>query len=631
MCGIAGIISPGHAVDPERVRRMTQTMVHRGPDDDGLHVSPCGAMGMRRLSIIDLESGKQPICNEDGTLWIVFNGEIYNYRTLSRELEASGHRFRTRSDTEVIVHAYEEDGPACVHRFNGMFSFAIHDVRRDSVFIARDRLGIKPLYYHWDGRTLIFASEIKAILESGLVQAEVDSQSVWHYLSFRYVPAPLTIWKGIRKLPPGHTLSLCGTGAEPVIERYWDINFSSGEGTYSARHLEEFSELFLDSVRHRLIADVPVGIFLSGGLDSSAVAAAVAEVHNAPLSTFSVAFSRGGEFSELQYAREVAGVFGTDHHEVVIDEHDFMQLLPQLVWLTDEPMADPASIPLYCVSRLAAEQVKVVLSGEGADEILAGYTFEQPMAQWARLDRFHRIPRMLRSTLPEGIMRAAGMTRTAQRLATRNLPLAERNNHVLPHMTHYFDTPEKLRLFGAAALPVPDSLELVRAYYARSGTRDPLHQMLYVYCQDWLVEDLLMKADRMTMGASLELRVPFLDYRLVEWLAAAPVACKVGRDRVGRLDTKHVLRDFAQTRLPRSILERPKQGFPVPVQQWMRPDGPLGKLVRERLGDPDAKLRSWFVPKVLDETIAIGLGGSRSAAQKLWILLILELWAQQWN
>jgi asparagine synthase (glutamine-hydrolysing) len=609
------------------LERMTATIVHRGPDDDGFFYDRGIGLGMRRLSIIDLPGGHQPIASEGNAHWIVFNGEIYNYQALRPQLVSAGHRFCTHSDTETILHAFEEYGEDCVHRFNGMFAFAIWDTQRRRLFVARDRLGVKPLYYAWDGSTLVFASEIKAILESGLVKRELDEESIWHYLTFRYVPAPRTMWRGIFKLPPAHSLTFDPDTRALDIRRYWDIPYDApGEHLSDAEELEQFTERFREAVRLRLIADVPVGIFLSGGLDSSAVAAAVTEVHNTRLNTFSIAFRDGGRFDETSYARQVAEALGTHHHEIRIGEAEFTEFLPALVWHTDEPIADAASVPLYYVSRLAAEHVKVVLSGEGADEVLAGYGFETAVADWERRSQFRRWPEVVRSTLPTAGLRLAGRADLAERVRLKNLSATEHNVATAPYMTRYFSSAEKRALWPAAPA-ARDSDDLVREYYRRAPTTEPLHQMLYAYCQDWLVEDLLMKADKMTMAMSVELRVPFLDYQLVEWLASRPTTAKVRRDANGQLVTKYLLRRYCEGRVPQSVIDRPKEGFPTPIYSWY--SGNLGKQMRRALLHSDSWVGARFDRQFLT-SIADNSQRSYAEGGRFWLLYVLELWAQRW-
>lgn len=628
MCGIVGAC----ACDERDLRgvaeRMAATIVHRGPDDQGVYYDRGVALGMRRLSIIDLAGGHQPLASEGDAHWIVFNGEIYNFQSLRPELAAAGHTFRTHSDTETIIHAFEQYGADCVHRFNGMFAFAIWDVRQRRLFIARDRMGIKPLYYAWDGATLVFGSEIKAILASGMVDRSLDDQSLWHYLTFGYVPEPRTMWRGIRKLPPAHSLTLEPESRSLTIARYWDIPYDKpGEPLSDERELTEFTERFLDSVRLRLIADVPVGIFLSGGLDSSAVAAAVSEVHNTPLKTFSIAFRGKGYVDETPFARKVAEQLGTDHHEIRIGREEYLEFLPELVYYTDEPLSDRACVPLYYVSKLAAEHVKVVLSGEGADEVLAGYDFARVVATWERRGRFLGLPRWLRSSLPAAAFRTLGRSDLVDRLQRRNLPIPEHNIATAPYMMRLFSSTEKRELWPDAPDSLCDSDDLVRGYYKRAPTREPLHQVLYAYCQDWLVEDLLMKADKMTMATSLELRVPFLDYRLVEWLASRPATAKVRRDANGQLVTKYLLRRFCEGRVPREVIDRPKEGFANPVREWMT--GDFGAAAGETLTRSSSWVGSRFdrriVSRIIDER-----GRSAQHSDRLWVLYVLELWAQRW-
>ncbi len=625
MCGIAGYVDPRLPPDAGRavLARMCAAVAHRGPDDEGIETFGGAGLGMRRLSIIDLPGGHQPIANEDGTKRIVFNGEIYNYRELRERLLARGHAFTSRSDTEVILHLYEDEGPACVHRLNGMFAFAIWDSEQRELFAARDRLGVKPFYYAWDGHRLLFASELKALIAAG-IERTVNEQAVWDYLTFRYVPQPETIWRAVAKLPPGHTLSL-RTGTDPDIQRYWDIPVGPSRCN-GARTVEEFSELFLDAVRLRLIADVPVGILLSGGLDSSAVAAAVAEVHNARPCSFSVAFNDPDAIDETPYAREVAAHVGTDHHEVRIGEEDVVSFLPQFVRMTDEPLADLASVPLYYVSALARRHVKVVLSGEGSDEILGGYDFDRVVSRWKRSESLARLPRVV----TRAVRAAAGLfgQECAGRVERAVTPPGDSLDAHPPVMTNCFDFRAKQRIWqGTPGLR--DSLEIVRNELRRTSAAEPLNRVLYSYCQSWLVEDLLMKADKMTMANSLELRVPFLDYRLVEWASSQPAHSKVGLQSSGA-GTKLPLRAFAAGRLPRSILHRPKQGFPVPMYGWLHHR--LRRWAHDLLGG-DIAISRWLRPATVRAVLEAGTAPNARAVERhrLWNLLILELWTREWN
>ena len=583
MCGIAGWSDPSAGDGAEsrsRLKAMCDRIVHRGPDDDGYFIADGIALGMRRLSIVDLEGGHQPMQSADGQIQLVFNGEIYNHEALRRELNAGDFPCRTRSDTEVILRLYERDGMAAFHRLNGMFAIAIFDTHSDRLILVRDRLGVKPLYYAFDGQRLIFASEIKAILAALPKQPEINPRAVWDYLTFRFVPSPHTIWRGIAKLPPGHTLTIGRdrhTG--PTIKRWWDMPRPSVQSKEkgAAKNEEQlvgaFSDLLQNAVDIRMRADVPVGILLSGGLDSSVVAALAAQSHP-KLMTFSVAFDGADAIDERRFARLVAGHLGTDHHEVVIGERDFIDYLPAFVHATDEPLADLASIPLYYVSKLARQQVKVVLSGEGSDEILGGYNFDVWAKRWdeaaAEANRpRHRLTRFFSSTALEeepdpGLL---DLRRTAQPIT----------------MTSFMTSDEKRALLRS--LPAyPDSLDSVRSALARYGDASPLSQVLYTYCQDWLVEDLLMKADKMSMANALELRTPFLDYRVVEMAATLPDALRVGRDGSGCYRTKRILREMASSLIPDQIISRPKMGFPVPVYEWL--SDRLKPMAHERVASP---------------------------------------------
>ncbi len=616
MCGIVGFFGPELGEDERRaaLRRMSNAVRHRGPDDEGYFDAPLIGLGIRRLSIVDLQGGHQPVASEDGRVQLVFNGEIYNHAALRETLRARGYAFRTKSDTEVILRQYQSGGVDALSELNGMFAIAIWDGRSGTFTLVRDRLGVKPLYYHWDGRRLFFASEIKAILASGCVSAEIEPRGIWDYLTFRYVPGPASIWKQIHKLPPAHFLTISIDRPHPMLKRYWDIPYAD-----AARHGDddqfdqEFAALFTDAVNLRMNADVPVGVLLSGGLDSSAVAAAISQAPGARLSTYSVAFADSPETDERQYAREVAAHVGADHQEVVIGEEEFLDFLPRFVVATDEPLADLASVPLYYVSRLARERVKVVLSGEGSDEILGGYNFDEAVRSWDAASQ----PR-------SGILK-----RLLSRFTDGGNAVDLRRALVPMHMTNYFDTAAKGRLMSGAEYP--DSLDVIREALSRVKSTEPLHQALYVYCQNWLVEDLLMKADKMSMANSLELRTPFLDYRLVEWAARTPSRIKVGRDPDGQYRTKRVLRRFAQRHLPERIITRPKQGFPVPVYGWL--SNSLKPWAHDLVGGSDSRLRNWLTRQGIDAALANGSATESNMLDRhrLWNLLILELWLRAWR
>ncbi|MGI9498845.1 MAG: asparagine synthase (glutamine-hydrolyzing), partial [Geminicoccaceae bacterium] len=583
MCGIVGWIDPEAPDGPEsrrRIQAMCDAIRHRGPDDDGVFIADGVALGMRRLSIVDLEGGAQPMVGGGGEVQLVFNGEIYNHAELRDGLAAEGVVFETQSDTEVILRLYERFGKAAFARLNGMFAIAIFDGRTGCLTLVRDRLGVKPLYYSFDGRRLLFASEIKAILEALPARPPVNPRAIWDYLTFRFVPAPDTIWQGIAKLEPAHLLTIeRGLSREPVIERWWDMPTPGRTDSLDEQTLvQEFDWLLRDAVERRMRADVRVGVLLSGGLDSSVVAALAAKSHPR-LATFAIAFEGADAIDERGFARDVAQHLGADHHEIAIGEKDVLDFLPDFVHATDEPLADLASIPLYYVSRLAREQVKVVLSGEGSDEILGGYSFDVWAGRWDQaaeqagtLANRSRLARYLSATpaMPDpGLL---DLRQTPQPLT----------------MTAYMTSKEKQALLRTVG-GFPDSHDRPRRDLATYGDASPLAQALYTYCQDWLVEDLLMKADKMSMANSLELRTPFLDYRLVEMAAHLPDALRVGRDRSGQYRTKRILREIAAQLIPRTVIERSKMGFPVPLYDWLKDR--LQPLARDCLSSGQSRLR----------------------------------------
>jgi asparagine synthase (glutamine-hydrolysing) len=632
MCGIAGFFNLNYNRDDafHTLDRMCDAIVHRGPDDKGYYVDRWVGLGMRRLSIIDLQGGHQPISNEDATKTIVFNGEIYNYQPLRENLISSGHQFNTSSDTEVILHQYEQTGEDCVNALNGMFAFAIWDQCDKSLFIARDRMGVKPLYYYWDGSKFLFASEIKAIICSEEVKHDINPTAIWDYLTFRYIPQPESVWKNIYKLLPGHSLRISIDHPCPDITKYWDIPYTDEyEPKSEAEYYQEFEQLFLDSVRLRLISDVPVGILLSGGLDSSSVAAAIAKIHNSRLSSFSVAFENSPDINELPYARKVAEYIGTDHNEIVIGEKEFCEYLTKLVYFTDEPLSDLASVPLYYVSKLASEKVKVVLSGEGSDEILAGYQFDRNVRLWDRIRGFQRIPKLFREGLAEKIVGSLS-TGLLERLQKANTSLSEYLVRYPLNMTCLMNTATKQALWQDNVAFV-DSFARIINETKSARSKEPLHQALYVYCQSWLVEDLLMKADKMTMANSIELRVPFLDYRIVSWAAQSPPWVKVNKNSNNQYETKWVLRKFARKYLPPDIVSRKKMGFPVPVYDWL--SGSLKNMAFDTLSKQSITASEWFKYEEIEKLLIAGTSVNANIIDRhrLWNLIVLELWFQAWK
>ena len=625
MCGIAGIVASDalHADERARVVLMRDIVAHRGPDDAGLFCDEQAAIGHRRLSIVDLAAGHQPLANEDESIWIVFNGEIYNHASIRPSLEATGHRYRTRSDTETIVHAYEEWGDSCVERLRGMFAFAIWDTPRRRLLLARDRLGVKPLYWTVTGGRLLFGSEIKAILASGLVTPEADESRLSEQLATRSLAGAGTLFKGINRLLPGHTL-VYQDGAVR-IQRYWDVPTGEHDpaiaGLSDRAAVERFRELLEQSVRMRLMADVPLGMFLSGGLDSSAIAAVMARMIDRPVQTFSVAF-KDRAFSELEYARGVSRAIGADAHEVVIGEQDYFDALPRLIWHEDEPIAHTSSVPLYFVSALAAKHVKVVLTGEGSDELLAGYgRYPRALVNWTAGEVYRSVPSGIRTwiantivpTLPSKVRRYADrsfVTRpvTPEALFFDNFAAIglERQRSLLASRLAAQITPE--RAYGP-------SREFFEAPNGRSSVLD---RLLYADLKTYLVE-LLMKQDQMSMAASIESRVPFLDHELVEFAAKLP-----NRLKLRGLKTKWIRREAVRDRLPAAILSRPKMGFPVPFHLWMR--GPWQAVAREILLDSRTRERGIVEPRSVENLLDAHAAGRINGGDAIWSLLNLELW-----
>jgi asparagine synthase (glutamine-hydrolysing) len=625
MCGIAGIVAGDRLSVDERARVavMRDVASHRGPDDAGIFVDDHACLGHRRLSIVDLASGHQPLGNEDGTVQIVFNGEIYNHAAIREQLEASGHRYRTRCDTETIVHAYEQWGDGCVDHLRGMFAFAMWDAPRRRLLLARDRLGIKPLYWTLTNGRLLFGSEIKSILASGLVRAEANEQALPELLGTRYLSGTETLFKGIHRLLPGHTLVF--EDGRVVIRSYWDVPVGRelpGLANLSERQIvERFRELLEESVRIRLMADVPLGMFLSGGLDSSAIAALMAGMIDRPLKTFSVAFKQRA-YSELDYARQVATAIKAESHEIVIDDQDFFGALPRLIWHEDEPIAHPSSVPLYFVSALARQHVKVVLTGEGSDELLAGYgKYPRAVANWRAGGVYGAIPAGVRGWIADSIV--PRLPATVGRYAKRSFLSMERTPEAM-----FFDNFAAIGLrrqrgllspeFAAMATP-EQAYGASRAYFdAPNGTSTLLDRLLYADIKTYLVE-LLMKQDQMSMAASIESRVPFLDHKLVEFAAALPP-----RMKLRGLTTKWILREAVKNILPAEILTRPKMGFPVPFAMWMK--GGWQDVARDVLLDVRARQRGITDPDSVERLIASHASGAAEGGDALWSLLNLELW-----
>jgi asparagine synthase (glutamine-hydrolysing) len=624
MCGICGIVNFNvtESVDPGLLQRMTSAQAHRGPDDDGYFLENNVGLGHRRLSIIDLSGGKQPIFNEDGSVVVVFNGEIYNFGDLTADLISRGHTFKTRSDTETIVHAYEEYGVDCMKDFRGMFAFAVWDRRRRRLLLVRDRLGIKPVYYYQGKDFFIFASEIKSLLEHPKVPREVDHEAVDLYLTLRYVPGPRTMFKNIFKLQPGHWITVDDGGTR--IGKYWDIEYREPSDRPDSEWIEEFAHLFEESVRLRLIAEVPLGVFLSGGLDSSSMLAMMSKITGGErVKTFSVGYeasgpaaAEAGEANELAYARQAAAHFGADHHEFLLTASDFRNAIPLMLSHLDEPMADPTCIPLYFISKLARNHITVVLSGEGADETMGGYAI------------YRRI------LLLDKIRRLAGPFSGGFEALAR-LPFDDRTRAYLRRAgtrveDHFRGVVKGLSLETRLALAGPERVErsenrltgIFAEHFKHTQNTSALNRMLYADTKIWLPENLLLKGDKMTMATSVELRVPFLDHKLVEYLAGLPDSLKV-RGNQG----KWILRQVMGNVLPHSILHRTKKGFPTPAGSWLRYE--LRDFVRDALLSRDSACRRFFDPQAVEEIVSRQEKGKTSGYQEVWSLLVFELWHRQ--
>lgn len=624
MCGIVGVVGNFSAEQGAAlIASMNKTIVHRGPDDQGSWAGEGIAFGMRRLSIIDLVTGQQPMWIEDG-VGIVFNGEIYNYLTLRDELVSSGYEFQTRSDTEVILNLYHRDGIEAVHRLEGMFAICLYDSRHGVVYLIRDRLGKKPLYHGERNGEFYFASEIKAILAAMDSKPGLNLQALHHYLTLRYVPAPATIWEHIYKLEPGHILTINLRTNRRSLKSYWQVQFDAQREDQERNYPREFEELFLAAVEKRLVAsDVPVGVLLSGGIDSSAVSAAAVELGHHKFHTFSVAFTDGGNYDERNYARKVSAHIGSRHHEIVISESDFVEFLPELVRFCDEPLADLAAVPLYYVSRLAQSYVKVVLSGEGSDEILAGYDMERLATTLERLRKIDQlVPKSLLKFFARILPSSQGEVLKTLSSAGWSSLLSARATHITKHWSE--EEKQALWRYHTGYLPTD---ELIRTWYQDAHSEHPLDQLQQVYCRSWLVEDLLMKADKMSMATSLELRVPFLDHALVEWAAELPHVWKVGSSSTGRV-SKRILREFARKRLPETILTRTKQGFPVPAYRWL--NGETGRWAEGLICDPNSYLSEFFEISRVIPIMKSARQGDIISAHKVWVLIIAEEWMRQW-
>jgi asparagine synthase (glutamine-hydrolysing) len=618
MCGIAGIMSSseGLAPDWETAHRMCQTIVHRGPDDEGVYVRDGVALGMRRLSIIDLAGGHQPLHNEDRTVWIVFNGEIYNFQELRKDLEKRGHRFSTNSDTEVIVHLYEDYGPDCVSKLRGMFAFAIYDERQRRLLLARDRLGIKPLHYAIHKGRLFFASEIKAILAVAPELADVRPEAILDYFCCGYIPDPLSCFREIKKLPPGHLLVF--ERGEVQLRSYWDVPaFGTNSPESEDECLEELTHRLGEAVRIRLIADVPLGALLSGGTDSSIVVALMAKASSNPVETFSIGFEHS-DFDEISYARLVAQKFQTNHHELIF-QPNLMEELDYLTHKMEEPFGDSSMLPTYYVSRLARQHVTVALSGDGGDELFAGYEryrihqsfgLSDGIPPWVgRLFRQKIYPKLPYSTYGRQFlynMSLPSLERYLDVISTR--PMLDGKNHILS--TEFRNSLDAQW----------DPLDIFREHLSKARAKDRLSQLLYLDMKTYLAGDILTKVDRMSMLTSLEVRVPILDHVFLEWVTGLSIQWKWhGKTQ------KYIFKKLAERLgVPKEVIYRPKQGFALPLVHWIR------KSLREEfvtiLLEPRTMQRGYFDSRAIQLLVDEHLRGRRDHSLELWRLLVFELW-----
>lgn len=619
MCGICGVYNfDGRPADKTVLAGMNSAIAHRGPDDEGYYFSGPIGIAMRRLSIIDLSTGAQPMSSRDGSLHIVYNGEVYNFKELRNELVAKGHTFVTTSDTEVVLHLYEEEGPECLKKLNGMFAFCIWDSRSRRLFLARDRIGIKPLFYYADHERLVFGSELKSIVKHPGVPVSVDMQALYDYLSLNYMPVPSTAISGVLQLPPGHYMVV--EGGRISVHQYWELSFTE-ENESPEKYAERVAALIKTSVKRRLVSDVPFGAFLSGGVDSSIVVGLMSELMDEPVKTFSIGFEEKS-FSELPNAKEVASLFGTDHHELTV-KPDMVDLLPKMVWHSDEPSADSSAIPVYYVSQLAREHVTMVLTGDGGDEVFAGY--DTYVAQDI-MKIYRMLPGFLRNRVIAPLVMRLPVSMTKVSLdfkAKRFVSGAELD----PLEAHYswrriFSESEKQELFEADALgsfKPSDTFRFFDEKFRLTAGMPMLNRMLFVDTRLYLPSDMLVKVDRMSMANSLEARVPLLDHELVELAAKIPV-----NQKLRRWDKKHMLKKAGSRTVPKRILSRKKQGFNVPVNVWL--GGELKDLATDILSEKNIKDMGIFRPEyirgLLDDHLSLGKDNSF----QLWGLITFFIW-----
>jgi asparagine synthase (glutamine-hydrolysing) len=623
MCGITGIADLNGPVHPEVLQRMANTLRHRGPDDESYYIPVPKAggaavgFGFRRLAIIDLGGGRQPMSNEDGSIWIVCNGEIYNHAVLRLELEAKGHKFRTHSDIEALLHLYEELGPDCVTKAHGMFALAIWDVRKQTLFLARDRLGKKPLYYRHTATQLLFGSEVKALLMHPDCPRELDHKNLSKYLAYEFVPSPHCIFKGIHKLPAGHWLTW--QNGQTLVRRYWNLKFSNGADNRTENEIaEELGARLKEAVRARLISDVPLGVFLSGGLDSSSVVAMMAELMPpSQIKTFAIGFEEKS-FDESAHARRIATFFGTDHREQMLQSRTLLDILPEVAAFLDEPLGDASIIPTYLLSKFTRQHVTVALGGDGGDELFAGY----PTFQAHRLAQFYKVPRAIHERLLRPL---------AERLPVSNdnfsfdfkLKRFLRGIGPRPEIRDQIwlgsFTPAEQRVLLQGNAPEIDAYDDIVEEEKNCGSSNTLERLIYLYCKFYLQDCILTKVDRASMACSLEVRAPFLDHTFVEFAHAIPSHLKLKG-----LTTKYILKKAMHNKLPPEIVGRRKKGFGLPVGKWFRHE--LRGLMLDTLSESRIRSQGLFHAAEITRLVDEHLRGTKDNRKQLWTLFIFQLW-----
>lgn len=610
MCGVCGIwhYRSDKTVDPQTIEQMKQRLERRGPDDQGTHIDGALGLGFRRLAIIDLSGGRQPMTNARGDLWLVFNGEIYNHESLREELKARGCQFRTRSDTEVLLYAYQEFGKECVHKLRGMFAFVVWDSQKQQLFAARDRLGIKPFYFYDDGETFVFASELKALKEGLSKRPDLNLFSLERFFTYRYVPGQETMWQGVIKLQPGHRL--IKTKEQQTIESYWKPSFEDHNTNISTQqYTEQLEELLSETVKLHLDADVPLGVLLSGGLDSSTILAFAKAQSNAVKAAFSIGFKQGGEFDETNYAKQVADHFGIEHVVVKIDEQDFINGLQEFIWFQDEPLADPTGLPLYLICQEAKKTVTVLLSGEGADEIFTGYDRYKiaPFLNW-NLSALQGISKLFPSgTYSSRLMSAlTAKNMAAKWQAVSSLTTLEMRRNLLTPDLDFSKANEEF-------------LENLQNQLV--GIKNPINQMQMMDRNMWLPENMLTKKDRMTMAASIEARVPFLDHKLVEFGLKLPPSL-----RLHHFTGKWIIRQLVKNKLPENITNRRKTGWPIPLGDWFR--NQMKPLAHDVLLGSACRQRGLFSPTALEKILDEHHQQKANHGRLIFLLLCMEMWLQ---